>query len=300
VHHPSSVDLDRLAAAIERAFPDARPARPLSVLGSGFSSVALETPGAAVFRAGLSPDAAEDYDREWRIGRFLTERLGAIVPSPRWYRQPCDDFPQGVLGYMKLQGETPPWGADPGATFASDLGAFMVKLHGLNVDDAHTAGILLVDSYERLMAARPVVLPVLAKRLQAVALARIDAWWSAFAEDARMRAQRLAVCHHDLWHDNLLRSASGRLSGVLDIAHIEIGDPAHDFAPPRHFGETSWRSTIDAYREAGAPFDDEDEYRAWRYWEGREFGGLAWAIEHDDEAEIDDAVAKIMRGPLFS
>ncbi len=66
-------DLDRLASAFERRFPDLRPVRPLSVLGNGFRSVALETPGGIVIRAGQSADAADDYAKEWRIGHFLTD-----------------------------------------------------------------------------------------------------------------------------------------------------------------------------------------------------------------------------------
>jgi aminoglycoside phosphotransferase (APT) family kinase protein len=295
----SPSELERLGAALARAFPDAQPIRPLSVLGRGFRSFALETPGGAVFRLGLSRDAADDYAKEWRIGRFLAERLGGIVPAPRWYAPPSPDFPHGVLGYLKLPGDTPAWDVDPGVDFTGDLGAFMARLHSLRLNEARTAGVQQVDSYQRLMSARDVVLPVLADRLEPAAHARVDAWWSALTADHRMRPARLTVCHHDLWHDNLLRSIEGRLSAVLDLAHVEIGDPAHDFAAPRHFGETFWLRMVASYRTAGAPFDAEDEYRAQRYWEGREFGGLAWAIDHDDEAEIEDAIAKIARGPIL-
>lgn len=34
-------DLDRLASALERTFPDVRPVRPLSTLGLGFRSLAV-------------------------------------------------------------------------------------------------------------------------------------------------------------------------------------------------------------------------------------------------------------------
>ena len=115
-----------------------------------------------------------------------------------------------------------------------------------------------------------------------------------------MRSDRIAVCHHDLWHDNLLRSPAGHLSGVLDIAHVEIADPARDFAAPRYFGDRPMAALIGAYRHAGGHFDRDDEHRAQRYFEAREFGGLAWAIEHDDAAEIDDAIEKIKSGAVLS
>ena len=80
---------------------------------------------------------------------------------------------------------------------------------------------------------------------------------------------------------------------MLDIAHVEVSDPAHDFAAPRYFGDAPMQELVAAYRNAGGRFDDEDAHRAQRFYEAREFGGLAWAIEHNDEAEIDDALSKI-------
>jgi len=296
---PSGGELDRLAGALERAFPDARPIRPLSALGHGFRSAAVETPGGLVFRVGRLPDAAGDYAKEWRMRRFLAERLGGYVPEPRWYAPPSADFQHGALGYSKLPGTTPAWGIDPGVAFARDLGAFMARLHQLSVEEARGAGVPQVDSYRRLLGARNVVMPALSARLEADALGRIEAWWAAFAGDQRMRTRRLAVCHHDLWRDNLLRSESGRLSGVLDMAHVELGDPAHDLSAPRYFGEAFVGEVVAAYRAAGGHFDGSDAYRARRFYEGREFGGLAWAIEHDDEREIEDAISKVVRGPIL-
>jgi aminoglycoside phosphotransferase (APT) family kinase protein len=292
-------DLEELATAVERKFPELRPLRPLSPLGSGFRSVAVETPGGAVLRIGQSRDAADDYAKEWRIGPFLAQHMGGVLPEPRWYAEPCAEFPHGLLGYRKLPGETPAWGAAPGPAFARDLGAFMARLHALPIDEARAAGVPEVDSYRRLLGARDVVLPVLAARLEARALARIEAWWAAFAADDGMRTGRRAVCHHDLWHDNLLRSESGRLSAVLDIAHVELGDPAHDFSAPRYFGNAFMAELVAAYRDGGGHLDAGDEHRAKRFYEGREFGGLAWAIEHSDKREIEHAIEKILRGPIL-
>lgn len=260
----------------------------------------METRVGVVFLIGQSPDAALDYAREWRIGRFLAGKLGAVVPDPRWYAEPCDEFRHGALGYSKLLGATPAWGVDPGRAFARDLGAFMARLHRLPVDDGRAAGIPEVDSLRRILGARDVVMPVLAGRLSPDAFSRVDAWWRSLSADPRMRSDRRAVCHHDLWHDNLLRSESGHLTGVLDLAHVEIGDPAHDFAAPWHFGDGFMMELVAAYRAAGGSFEPDTEYRAARFHEAREFGGLAWAVEHDDQSEIAAAVEKIERGPLFA
>lgn len=294
------IDLDRLATALEREFPDLRPVRPLSILGRGFRSVALETGGGAVVRVGLSPDAAGDYAKEWGIRRFVASHFGAVVPKPLWYAPPSADFPHGVLGYRKLVGNTPAWGSDPGHRFPRDLGVFMARLHRLPVDQAREAGIPEINSYERLLGARDVVMPAIVSRLDARTIARIDRWWADFASAPRMLPARIAVCHHDLWHDNLLRSRSGHLSGVLDLAHVELSDPAHDFAAPRYFGESFMSDLILAYRSADGQFDAEDEYRAGRFYEAREFGGLAWAVEHNDAREIEESIEKILKGPIFT
>ena len=295
----SGDDLSHLAAVLAKAFPELRNVRPLSVLGRGFRSLALETAGGTVIRVGLSQDAARDYEREWRVADFLASHLGPLVPRPLWYARPRDALPHGAVAYNKLPGDAPAWGVDPGDAFARDLGAFMARLHALPLDEARAAGVPEVDAYRRLLGARDVFMPVLATTLDSAAFSRVDVWWEAFASDARMRTDRLAVCHHDLWHDNLLKSDSGRLTGVLDLAHVEVTDPAHDFAAPRYFGDEFLDRLVSAYRSAGGNFDAEDAYRAERFYQGREFGGLAWAIEHNDEQEVADSVRKVLNGPIF-
>jgi aminoglycoside phosphotransferase (APT) family kinase protein len=176
----------------------------------------------------------------------------------------------------------------------------MARLHRIPVAEARAAGIPQIDAYDRLLGARHVVMPVLAKRCDAAVLSRIETWWAALASDPRMRSGRVAVCHHDLWHDNLLCDGYGRLSGVLDLAHIERSDPAHDFAAPRYFCALFMEQLMSAYRLAGGGFGPDDEHRADRFHEGREFGGLAWAIEHQDEDEINDSIRKIEAGPIVA
>jgi aminoglycoside phosphotransferase (APT) family kinase protein len=124
-------------------------------------------------------------------------------------------------------------------------------------------------------------------------------WSEEFRSDDRMEMYELSVCHHDLWHGNLLIGESGELAGVLDWAHVEVGDRAHDFAATRYFGKRFRKWLIDAYLESGSSFGSEDKYRARKYWEAREFGGIAWAIEHSDETELEEGIQKLKRGPLF-
>jgi aminoglycoside phosphotransferase (APT) family kinase protein len=291
-------DLDRIGLAVERNFTDLNPARPLQILGRGLRSIACETAGGAVVLIGTSADAARDYGRTYRVGVTPAPLMNGLLPTPEWYSRPSPDFPHGALGYWKLPGETLHWGVTPGTVFARDLGVFMARLHSLDSHASRAAGLPEVDAFHRVLEWRQVVMPVLATRLIVDDIARVETWWTSFAADERLQVTQRAVCHCDLWHDNLLE-LSGRLSGVLDLAHVEIGDPANDFAAPRYFGRAFMTALISSYQEAGGRFDEDVRHRAQRFYEARELGGLAWAIEHDEQEEVDESIAKLLRGPIF-
>ena len=74
---------------------------------------------------------------------------------------------------------------------------------------------------------------------------------------------------------------------------MNSSDRAHDFTALRHFGREFTEAAIAAYRAAGGDFDDAAAYRAERSWKARDLGGLAFAIEHADEAETLDAIRKV-------
>ena len=123
------------------------------------------------------------------------------------------------LGMKSFPGEHPPCEKEPPEQFARDLGLFLARLHGLPPDAVRTATVPEVDPRRRVLNAQPVVAPVLENRLSAEEMARVLQWWEDFAGDPRLLTSRLAVCHHDLWHENLLMSPEGRLTGVLDWSH---------------------------------------------------------------------------------
>ena len=294
------MQLEDITRALPAAFPDLHPVAPLTVLGKGFRSLVVETPARIVIRVGLSRDALDGYRLERRVLPFLHDCLDAPIPDRGWFAAPQDGLPFGAHAYPKLDGDTPAFETNAPESLARDMGRFMAQLHAIPVDQAQRAGIPVVDSRTRLIGGRDVVVPLLGKRLNAGEFKRVLAWWEAFVIDPRMHCDQFAVCHHDLWHDNLLMDADGRLSGILDWSHVKIGDPAHDFSAPRYFGGEFMTHLHDAYREAGGRFDYESVHRSQRFWEGREFGGIAWAIEHDDDEELAAGVAKLRRGPLLS
>ena len=118
-----------------------------------------------------------------------------------------------------------------------------------------------------------------------------------------MRA--LAVCHGDLWYENILverADAPGpdlRATGVLDWENASVGDPARDFATLFHLGAPFAERVIAAYRAVGGEFDTGFEHRLGRHWELREFDGTRFAVRQGDTAEFADGVPKLRQGPVL-
>lgn len=295
----SDDQLSKIGERLAGTFPDLLPVHPITVLGEGFRSIAVELASGALFRIGKTEEAAEGYLLEMRALPLMRQSVTVAVPDPRWYIAPGDLLANGALGYPKLPGTHPAWGEAPDPAFSDDLARFLTELHAVPLREAREVGVPTVDSRSRLLGAREVTTPVLAQRLSARDLNRVDQWWADFENDERMQSDKLVVCHHDLWHENLLIDGKGRLSAVLDWAHVGVGDPAHDFGALQYFGDAFVDGVIDAYKGFGGRFTEEEQHRVARFTEGREFGGIAWAIEHDDEQEIKDGIRKLLGGPLF-
>ncbi len=281
---------DPLGARITRAFPGIGSVEPLRELGCGVRSHVVQTAGGVAVKVGRIADAADEYAREWRLLPVLASNLRVPIPSPRWHVPPTPDFPHGALAYPMLRGLAPPSNGSHG--LAADLGNLLAELHALPRSVADEARLVEWDPHARIIEARPAVTTALAQHLSASEFCQIEAWWEELAADPHFPAIDRAICHHDLWHDNLLVDERGRLSAVLDW-DVDWSDPAHDFAPLRHFGEAFAQTVVAAYVAAGGRFDAEIAWRADRYWESRDLGGLAFAIEHEDEAEALDAIRKV-------
>lgn len=295
-----SPDLRQLAESISRCFLDLQNIEPLEFIGEGFRSVAVATADGVLFRVGKLDEAASGFALEMKVLPLVKQSVSAPVPEPRWHVQPCDDFPFGAQGYKKLPGLIPvPDDKSLGKFFIPELAAFLVSLHSMPVEETKKLGVPVVDPMRRLAGARPVVMPVLATHLNSSDYRRLESWWSELLADQGKIDYQLTVCHHDLWHENLLVDSNGHLSGVLDWSHIEIGDPAHDFAAIHHFGASLVDQFVDEYRAAGGVLTDDDLKRIRIYWEGRHLGGLAWAIENNVEEEIVDGIRKLQAGPLL-
>jgi len=108
------------------------------------------------------------------------------------------------------------------------------------------------------------------------------------------------LIHGDLWYENILvDSGHTRILGIVDWEEVAFDDPAQDFATLRHSGDAFSDDVLAAYARAGGQVDDDLLARRDWHWECREIVGVAVALRTEDPSEIDDALAKLMNGPVM-
>ena len=296
-------DVAHIAKGLARLFPDLGPAQPVRLLGTGFSSIVVEVAGARVFRVGKHAAAPPGHAREVRLLPELRDWLATPVPEPKWYAGPCAEFPFGVIGYPKLEGEPLTPDLLPQTDLrrlAMEVAGFLVALHGFPPDRAQELGVPGQDArWADLVALRDEELPLLRDVLTAGEHRTVARWWDGFLTDAELRRHAPRLLHGDLWYENILVDAARSVVGVLDFADASVGDPAQDFATLRHLDEPFMEHVLDAYTAAGGLLGDNIQHRVRRYWELREFGGVRYAVRFDP-TELEDAVRKLRNGPVLS
>lgn len=292
-------DLEAVAEAITGAVPEAKPVRPLRVLGEGFSSLAVATQSGLAFRLGKSPDVMRRHDLERRLLPWLRSRgLPVAVPDPEWRLPPSDTLPFGGIGYRMLPGE-PLTGdvvaSSEGSHLASDLARFLLTLHRIALEDA-TA--LELPGPERplraLVSLRDNALTGLRRVLPSSDLDIVEHWWDRFLIDGRMEQYGPVLVHGDVGAENLLiAGAPSRLVGVLDFEDARIGDPAIDFGRLGYVSDAFLEDVVSAYASLGGAVDEGFRHRLARYWELRPFYGVQRAVLGGDGPGLDRAVARL-------
>lgn len=297
-------DLEPLARDLTSVFPDLSPIAPLRVIGRGFRSLAVQTPGGVVLRIGQRPEALIGYEREFRLLPLIAGRLPIAAPRPRYRATPDDRFPFGVIGYQALPGES----LQPSMLARADIGSvaraigrFLHALHNVPIEMALSAGAPdAAEWVDNLTRQRDVILSGAHTLFTTAEYATIKKWWDAFLTERAHMRYTPALCHADLWYEHvLIDTSSSAITGILDFESARIADPALDLATQLHLGEPFAALVLAAYFAAGAQQDVSFVYRVRRLWEHREFDGLADALRIDDEDEIADAVGKIRRGPVL-
>jgi aminoglycoside 2''-phosphotransferase len=303
---PASTDLDEIANALSRTFPDLGPVEIERVLGTGFNSMAVQTTSGLVFRIARAAHVAEGYFLEQRVLPVIRAHLPVAVPDPRWVVERSDDFPLGVSGYPMLPG--PPLTEETfnernAPSLARDVAELLLAMHRIPNDELAALDVPgpapRVEHYHLL---RDETAPVLRERLSTAEYERIDGWWESFLNDPRAHAFEPVLSHGDLWYENMLvDDAATRFTGVVDWEHVSRMDPALDFSTQLHLGERFLSLVIEAYRSGGGTFDEDDAYRMRRLWELREFYGVLYCVRFpEDEEEMADSIRKLRAGAILA
>jgi aminoglycoside phosphotransferase (APT) family kinase protein len=299
-----SLDLYTVGARLAILFSDLDSIMPLHVLGSGFSSLVVETAGGIVFRIARNHRAASLHAKEARLLPQLKSHLPLPIPEPQWYAAPSDAFPFGVIGYHKLAGIPLRRGRlAPSSrwSIALRLASFLHALHGFPTSQARALHLPGPTEFREQMATlRLEVLPPLRHALTRQEYRTLARWWDAFLRDRVLQQFTPILQHGDLWYENILTDATRSVvTGVLDFESSAIGDPAQDFATLNYFGQQFVSDIIEAYQAAGGNLGEYFNYRVQKYWELRDFGGVQFAIDFNDTQEFEASLAKLREGPLL-
>jgi aminoglycoside 2''-phosphotransferase len=297
--HTDPPNLVEIAAGLRAAFPGLAQIPPLQLLGVGFGSVVVETAGGLVFRIARHRAAADGHRREARLLPILRQHVTVPLPDPRWHAAPSAALPDGAVGYAKLPGvpltpHTFARGAPAG--IALDLARFLLDLHRFPVADALALGVPDDDArWGAIEDSRDQSLPLLRNALTVREYERVATWWDSFLCDERMLDYVTALCHGDLWYENILvDDAASRVTGIVDFENAGVGDPAQDFATLLYLGTECVERVIAEYLSVGDAVDSGFRYRVGRLWELRE------ACFPDDPAEFGDQVRKLRAGPILA
>ncbi len=280
-------DLGTVGDALSIHAPEAEPVRPLTILGSGYYSLALETASGFVFRLGCTEQVVERHQKEAQLLPWLQSQLPLAIPQPSRRITPCAALPYGAIGYPKLPGRTLTAEVRAHidrASVARDLGRFMQVLHAISLDEALSNGASpLANRRPELERLRANVLQILAPRLAPSCYDRVVSWWEAFLTEREMNDFEPVLIHSDLGGQNLLVDERGHLSGVLDWEHAAEGDPALDFRQLRALGTDVQDAALATYEALGGRIDDGVAYRIQRHWQ-QTFWSIQMAARHSDEA----------------
>ena len=206
-----------------------------------------------VLRMPRRTDVACAAVKEAKILDYFRSRLPVAVPD--W-----KVFSDDLIAYPSLPG-------NPGLTFDAStyettwhfdqnspvyvetLGAALAQLHGLDTDDAISAGLsnLSIDAVRENWTRD---LETVEKSFE-VPAARLALWRAGLA-DLSFWPTHAASVHGDLYVGHVMVKSDGTVCGIIDWSEAHIGDPGIDLAGHlKVFGEASLRDLLGHYEAAG-------------------------------------------------
>ncbi|WP_203830211.1 aminoglycoside phosphotransferase family protein [Actinoplanes palleronii] len=247
--HAGQVDItvETVAALVGSQFPGWRglPVRP--VASGGTVNALFRLGDDVVLRFPLQPSPADAHrqdllDEQVNAHR-LAGRVPAAVPEPLGIGEPGPGYPGPWTAFRWIPGEIADGSTigDPDV-FAADLAAFVTAVHTLDTGgrpwNGETRGGPLADQDDEVRQS-------LALSAHLTDTARLAEIWRECL-DAGDDDRPPVWLHGDLMPGNLL-TAGGRLTAVIDLGAMGIGDRAVDLMPAWNLLPAPARST---YRDA--------------------------------------------------
>jgi aminoglycoside phosphotransferase (APT) family kinase protein len=236
-------------ARIRRAFPELRWTTS-RLLTHGCDHDVLLLDERLIFRFPKRHDYLSRFGAEVRLLAAAGSKLPLIVPQYA-HLPPAWDFG----GYPRLPGrELRPehvaaMATDKRKRISAQLGQFLTALHGLPIEIATEAGFEPDYWWSQPNTANryDLIRSTLEPHLDAAEIGWLDdqfAWYLS-----RRIPKRAVILHGDLAPDHLLFDPwQGELTGIIDFADVEIGDPAIDFAGLWDYGERFADEALESYR----------------------------------------------------
>jgi aminoglycoside phosphotransferase (APT) family kinase protein len=273
----------------------------LKLIGEGFRSIAIEADGQYIVLIGKHSKSSEAFLQDKVILPQIADLLPCEIPTPQYFIESSEAFPFGVLCYPKIDGITLTKELIRKTNLpilALDIANFLVALHGL---DARLFGLEHPDLFEEDQKLKKDVLPTLKRILSTSEQTLVVEWWKVYQEGEENFMFEPSLIHGDLWYENfLLEKDLQHLVGIIDFEACRLGDPASDFAPLYYLGSDFLEAVFSDYASKREVDLAAFRKRIQRHWEKREFGGIRYSIQNNDESELHDSIKKIRRGPILN
>ena len=298
-------DFETLANRLNKFMPQSDVA-PLKILREGFNSIVFETAGGQVIKLFKTDGPTRRWLNETLLVNEIRHKLPALIPEVTMVFDVSFGTMHTAVGYARIAGRTlqqDDVATLPDDLLVRDLAGFLVALHSCQISSPRLAEMLPSheDWESRMEQLRDSALRPLSMRLELSDYEAIELWWDLFLNDPRAKLVRPVLIHGDFWHENIMVDGDPlRLNGVLDFKEAHIGDPTQDFATLAHISPEFAMSVAESYIAQGGELDPDWRFRMARFWELREFFGIRYSVEANDQEELTNSIRKLCDGPIFN
>lgn len=288
-----SMNLDELGNRLVTSFPAAEILLPIKKLGDGYASEVVESRSDIVFKIARNHIAQQTYNKEHKLLPFLSNKIkGFHIPYPKYYIENSNEFPYGLIGYKKVEGEI----IDPEKvssenfeTIASRVADFLYQFHSIDVTSPEIASLSLgtfPPPLEEIKETWVNLSDWLKSNLDDENYRKLYDLWKEAENFWASVAQPAVLVHGDIWFENILVGKDSNVVGVIDFGNVSIGDKAIDFAVQNYVNNQFRDEVIKQYIRLGGNVGENLEKRMKYLLAVREIYGLEYQIMIND-VDID-------------